>query len=229
MATTATQMAAYLYPDEEDSEGAFSWWLSPCGGTDLVPDNIKKLFGILSQVANGVSSFTTPKDPKKGSGKKGDGGNPKDQSKPQSLKNNNNIGGSSSSKKKCKIQGTKTEQKSKGFNTLRMSSCNQKDETETVKYIINTMEYSANAQTLQVSKTCSAAYPQACYHYSSVIRQNPSWATLTCPNNAATVKKVRKRGAANSPQATKAWQDKHKGGLGKDKAGIKDNNFKGTC
>ncbi|KAK1990037.1 glycoside hydrolase [Colletotrichum falcatum] len=68
MATTAAQMVTYLYPDEEDPEDAFSWWLSPCGGTELVPDEIKKIFGILSSVADGVSSFKKPKTPK-GSGK----------------------------------------------------------------------------------------------------------------------------------------------------------------
>lgn len=74
MATTAAQMAAYLYPDEEDPEGAFSWWLSPCGGTQLVPDEIKQIFNTLSQVADGVSSFQKPRNINKGSGKKGDNG-----------------------------------------------------------------------------------------------------------------------------------------------------------
>jgi hypothetical protein len=74
MAATAAQMAAYLYPDEEDPEGAFSWWLQPCGGTDLVPEDFKKLFDTLSTLADGVSSFKTPKNLKKGSGKKGDEG-----------------------------------------------------------------------------------------------------------------------------------------------------------
>jgi hypothetical protein len=84
MAMTAAQMAAYLYPEEEDPEGAFSWWLQPCGGTDLVPEEIKKVFGILSQVADGVSSFVEPKKLKKGQGKKGDDANPeeKDRSTP---------------------------------------------------------------------------------------------------------------------------------------------------
>lgn len=70
MATTAAQMAAYAYPEEEDPEGAFSWWLSPCGGTNLVPDDIKRAFDILSTVADGVSSFSKPKNIPKGSGRK---------------------------------------------------------------------------------------------------------------------------------------------------------------
>lgn len=43
MVTIAAQMTAYLYPEEEeeeDPEGAFNWWLSPCCGTDLVPEDI---------------------------------------------------------------------------------------------------------------------------------------------------------------------------------------------
>jgi hypothetical protein len=89
MAATAAQMAAYLYPDEEDPEGAFSWWLSPCGGTQLVPDEIKKIFGILSTVADGVTSFSKPKNIRRGSGKKGDEGNPheSDRSKPSGSNN----------------------------------------------------------------------------------------------------------------------------------------------
>jgi hypothetical protein len=76
MLTTAAQIAAYLYPEEEDPEGAFSWWLAPCGGTDLVPDEIKKIFGILTAVADGVSSFVEPRRLRRGSGRRGDDGNP---------------------------------------------------------------------------------------------------------------------------------------------------------
>jgi hypothetical protein len=70
MATTATQLATYLYSDEEKPEDAFSWWLSPCGGTELVPNEIKKIFDILSTVADGVSSFKTHKILKRGPGRK---------------------------------------------------------------------------------------------------------------------------------------------------------------
>jgi hypothetical protein len=45
MATTAAQMASYFYPEDEAPDDAFSWWLSPCGGSELVPDEIKKAFG----------------------------------------------------------------------------------------------------------------------------------------------------------------------------------------
>jgi hypothetical protein len=57
MATTGAQVAGYAYPPGEKPDDAFSWWLSPCGGTDLVPDDIKRVFDILSSVPDGVSSF----------------------------------------------------------------------------------------------------------------------------------------------------------------------------
>lgn len=102
MAATAAQIAAYLYPEEEDPEGAFSWWLSPCGGTNLVPDDIKKIFGILSTVAGGVTSFKEPKKLRRGSGKKGDSGNPheSDRSNPSTSKPVPNK----QTTKKCKIR-----------------------------------------------------------------------------------------------------------------------------
>ncbi|CAI4211293.1 unnamed protein product [Parascedosporium putredinis] len=82
-ATTAAQLISYAYPPEQDPVGAFEWWLSPCGGSDFVPDEIKHVFDILSSVANGVSSFQIPKNIRKGSGKKGDAANPTDRSKPK--------------------------------------------------------------------------------------------------------------------------------------------------
>lgn len=97
MATTAAQMAAYLYVDDDKPTDAFNWWLSPCGGTELVPKEIKKAFDILSTVADGVSSFKKPKNLKKGSGKKGDDGNPDDQSTPRAPKR------TSGGNKKCSI------------------------------------------------------------------------------------------------------------------------------
>jgi hypothetical protein len=83
MLATAAEMASYIYPANEDPAGAFSWWLSPCRGTDLVPDEIKKVFDILNSLPDGVSSFRVPKNIPKGSGRKGDSGNPHDQSTPR--------------------------------------------------------------------------------------------------------------------------------------------------
>lgn len=47
MITTTAQIASELYP-EEDPEGAFNWWLSPCEGTDLVPEEIPFAYPYIS-------------------------------------------------------------------------------------------------------------------------------------------------------------------------------------
>lgn len=122
MAATAAQMAAYLYPEEEDPEGAFSWWLQPCGGTNLVPEEIKKAFEILSAVADGVTSFKKPKKLKKGGNKKGDDGNPheSDRGRPTAPKPNQPR------KKKCYVApNQKTLIQGPAKNSLRTVECKQ--------------------------------------------------------------------------------------------------------
>nr|QDJ94334.1 chitinase chiC1 [Cordyceps cicadae] len=47
--TSAVKLIKYVYDEGEDPEGAWQWWLSPCGGTDLVPDDLKKAFEIVGQ------------------------------------------------------------------------------------------------------------------------------------------------------------------------------------
>lgn len=203
MATTAAQMAAYLYPDEEDPEGAFSWWLSPCGGTDLVPEDIKKVFGILSQVAGGVSSFKTPKKLKKGSGKKGDDGNPKDRSKPRGTSGSGGI--KPGQKRKCRIPASRqTMRLGAAKNTIRKQSC-VADKTKKSEMIITSIAYVANAAPTKVTKSCDKAWSQACFHYSSVIKANPQWAVLTCPTEAGTTKH------RLNAKATAVWSNQHNG------------------
>lgn len=102
-------------------------------------------------------------------------------------------------------------------NTIISTECNRGQDT-THSYIITSVSYRANAQQLQVKATCRAEWDQACYHYSSVIRENPSFATLTCPPSAATVKNIRP-----SLKATSIWEDQHKGGYkGKPKGSRKE-------
>jgi hypothetical protein len=152
MAATAAQVAAYAYPNEQDPQGAFSWWLSPCGGTDLVPDEIKKVFGILSQVADGVSSYKPPKNIKKRSRKKGDDANPTDRGKPG--KGNGSGSGSGVSKpppeKKCKIPPRKlSARKGGGQNAIRIEEC-VNDATRTTEIVITSHNYAANARATQI-------------------------------------------------------------------------------
>ena len=73
MAATAAQTVSWIYDKENDPSGAFERWLSPCGDLGLVPVQIRQLFDALNQVTSGIS-FKVPKKLKKGSGKKGDGG-----------------------------------------------------------------------------------------------------------------------------------------------------------
>lgn len=155
MATTAAQMASYLYPEEEDPEGAFSWWLSPCGGTSLVPDEIKQIFGILSTVADGVSSFKTPKNLKKGSGKKGDDANPTDQGTPRAPGN-----GNGKNRPKCNVPPRSSTIRLQ--HTIREQSC-LNDKTEVTEWIVTSLAYASNAQATGVSKPCDFnKWPQAC-------------------------------------------------------------------
>lgn len=133
MAATAAQMAAYLYPEEEDPEGAFSWWLQPCGGTDLVPDDIKKVFGILSTVADGVTSFKEPKNLRRGSGKKGDNGNPheSDRSKPSAPT------APKKTKKKCNIKKKDVSKLGGAAKNVWMKAQCINDMTHSTQYIIS--------------------------------------------------------------------------------------------
>jgi hypothetical protein len=182
MATTAAQMAAYAYPEEEDPEGAFSWWLSPCGGTDLVPEELKKLFNILSTVAGGLSNFKVPKNVPKGSGKKGDEANPTDRSKPK-------PSGSGSGKNKGKCTIPKAKQSKRTINKIVEESC-VNEKTVVKEWQITSVIYAADAVETLVAKPCKASWGQAYHHYRSAISVNPSCATLTCPPKAGATEKM---------------------------------------
>lgn len=64
--------------------------------------------------------------------------------------------------------------------------------TTTHQTIITSLVYPNNLAPTQVTATCKSEYGQACYHYSSVISNNKQWATLTCPEAAATSANDRK-------------------------------------
>lgn len=200
MATTAAQMAAYLYADEDKPAEAFYWWLSPCGGTDLVPEDIKRAFEILSKVTDGGSSFKQPKNLKKGNGKKGDDGNPHDQSTPRAPKR------TSGGQRKCSIPAAKKERRlGDGLNTFRTLRCDNNGQTVTNDEMVVSLVYAQNAQSSEHKVACPAAAKQACYHYSSAIKANPAWATLTCPPEAATT------AHRFEGYATASWSSQHSG------------------
>ncbi|KAF4508203.1 hypothetical protein G6O67_004613 [Ophiocordyceps sinensis] len=204
MLATAAQMASYLYPDEEDPEGAFSWWLTPCGGTDLVPDDVKKVFDDLNQVPHGRTSFKKPKKIGKGSGKKGDGGNPRAPVRPKPTGGGGGRPGGAA--RRCHVPAHRsTKRMGVARNTLRLLSCDRQSRTRTVEMVITSLVYAPNAKPTLVTKTCSKRWSQACYHYSSAIRENKQWSTLTCPQEAATIDHRRKA------QATVVWEREHMG------------------
>ncbi|KAL6351717.1 hypothetical protein LRP88_15008 [Fusarium phalaenopsidis] len=206
MALTAAELTNYVYSKGEDPLGAFSWWLSPCGGTDLVPDEIKQVFDILSNAPTGKSSYKQPKKIKKHSGKKGDEGNPRSQPgtgttpKP----NNPNPNPKPPKKKKCKVPPKQQTKVLGRKNILQLQSCDSNDDRVTEQYFFTTMTYHPNAAIHEVKPICSSKWRQACYHYSSAIRENSQWSTLTCPQAAAT----NSRPHPNA-EATGAWKSEH--------------------
>lgn len=191
--TSAVKLINHVYGDEDDRQASWEWWLSPCGGTDLVPDELKKAFEIIEQ-ATDLASFKIPKGIGKNSGKKGDKTNP-GRGKPRvphpPPKNNNNNNGNNNNnnngnnKKKCNPGDEKLERLGAGKNTLRVRSCDKQHKTETVDYVVSTLTYGPRPTALSIKKECPLAAGQACFHYSSAIRNNGQWATLTCPPEAA--------------------------------------------
>lgn len=215
MAATAAQMASYIYPKGEAPEEAFSWWLSPCGSTDMVPDDIKTVFDILNSISGDATNFRKPKNIKKGSGKKGDDGNPRGRVRrpntggsgkaPKTPSKGGGKGGGSK-KKKCNIPKGQEKTDRRNGNTLRILHCpNDQAKTQTEELIITTATYKPNAQPTLIEKECRSTWGQACYHYSSAIRNNPAWSTLVCPQEAAT------NTFRHDAKATTVWKAEHDG------------------
>jgi hypothetical protein len=161
----------------------------------------------LSSIPDGISSFKKPKDGKgKGSGKKGDEANPTDRSKPKAGTGRGPNGtGGSSTKKKCNIRpGQDLMRMGEAHNTLRSQKC-VADKTVKEDMVATSLRYKANPTLHPVIKHCDANHRQACYHYSSVIRNNRVWETLTCPPEAAAT-------AWEMPRrAPQSWSNQHNG------------------
>jgi hypothetical protein len=175
-------------------------------------------------VSAATTGWKAPKGRPKGSGRKGDNGNPKDRSKPRPLSQggrtctvptskNNEVLESNERlvqmppcrKRKCNIRANeKTNIIGAGRNTLRIKNCIS-ETTHSTETVITSFKYAHNAVALPVTKTCSSHWSQACYHYSSAIKVNPQWATLTCPEEAAQTK------YRLDAKATDVWSIQHKG------------------
>lgn len=181
-----------------------------------MPDDLKKVFDILNTVADGASSFEKPARIGKGSGRKGDDGNPRDRSKPSPgsgvNSGNPDKGGNGPKKQKnCAIRpGKEWSRTGPALNTLQSRSCYRQDRTITDEWVVTSTSYGPTPTA--IAAHCSRRWPRACYHYSSAIRVSPSWATLTCPDAAAT---TTYRGTitniSRSPGATNAFKSQHRG------------------
>jgi hypothetical protein len=222
MLLTGAEMINCVYNKDEDPAGAFEWWLSPCGGTDLVPEEIKQAYGILSQVPAGRSSFRGLKNIKKGSGKKGDEGNPTDRSAPRPIGGNKKppvVGNNPNPKPtptrkpkpKCSVpKASQIQQLGALHNTLQLLECDANDKTVTTHMVVTSLTYAANAKPTGVTGTCKEMHTQACYHYSSANVNNPHWSTLKCPQEAASTARARGPGVP-APKATDTWKSEHIG------------------
>jgi hypothetical protein len=65
--------------------------------------------------------------------------------------------------------------------------------------------FSNNPSKLAIKTACPASAGQACYHYQSVIKANPKFATLTCPPEAAST------AWRYDGRATVSWSEQRKG------------------
>jgi hypothetical protein len=201
MLLTAAQMASYLYDEEEDPAGAFEWWLLPCGGSDLVPEDIKNVFDILTSIGDfgGSSSFKPPKNLGKGSGRKGDSGNPtgsaRSVSRPPPTRTSHSV----------PCHPTTKRASNNGF-TVSVIECDSKSRTITNVYIATSATPAPTATTSYVGGVCSDKWSQACYHYSSAISAHTDWAKLPCPVAAMATSRAREDG-----KATSTWSAQHSG------------------
>jgi hypothetical protein len=207
-AATAAQLIAYTYPEGENPVGAFEWWLSPCGGSELVPKELKKAFDILSTIAGGISSYKEPKNIKKGSGKKGDAANPTDRSKPKAGTGSGPNGtgsGGITKRRRCRVNpGMSTRIMGAARNTLRLQSCvaaaGGASTTAKDDMVITSLAFGAKPTV--VERECSKQWGQACYHYSSAIVQNPGWDELKCPHGNV-------RNPSDNRPAVARWYAQH--------------------
>lgn len=210
--TTTIQTFQYLYPESEGPQEAFDWWLSPCGDTSLVPDDLKKAFDIVDEVSGHIKPFKAPKGVAKHSGKKGDKTNPFKKARLAKAQVPGPPEGREALKKdpqfqKCEIPKEKQFRKI-GVHTVRELACAPDNKTTTTNWVVTSVNYptATSVPTVMATATCSKEYGQACHHYSSAIRQNNKWATVTCPPDAGTTAIHRE-----PAPATIAWQKEHAG------------------
>ncbi|KAK4208461.1 hypothetical protein QBC37DRAFT_405251 [Rhypophila decipiens] len=183
MALTAAKMVNYVYNKDQDPGGAFEWWLSPCSGSDLVPDEIKKAFDILSQVGGGISSFKKPSNIPKESP-------PGDATK--------RLGEAKNTLRMQECAGKAPNEKTVITELVITSLTYAQQATKT--------QVSATCDGNAWPQACH-------HYQSAMIRVNNQWATLTCPPEAASTKHrengVATRSWASQHKGA-GWKDKAK-------------------
>ena len=197
----AAKLSSYVYDASQAPEEAFGSWLNPCGNADLVPDEVKQVFDTLNMVADSAAGFRVPSKIGKGSGRKGDKGNPKSPSKPTRTKGPEST--RRPSETACHLNPGASVERRGSIVTGR--ECN-KGTTTTHAYTITSVSYAAKAQPTLVAATCQGRWDQACHHYSSAISVHPEWATLHCGQNMATKTQPELKAAA-----TATWSAQHAG------------------
>jgi hypothetical protein len=209
---TAKDTVNYVYPEDEDPAGAFEWWLSPCGGDDLVPEEVKKVFGILNEVTGVESDFKKPKGGRQGAGKKGDKHNPKDQSTPRSPKPTEPPKARNNRVRKCRTTGAKLPERlhngaKGGWHVVKQSSCGTNQQWTTSYYTVTSAIYPTNGKTSVSTVLCGGGnVGPACRHYSSAISARPTYATQICPEEKAKALPGPKK--VGSP-AVRRWKSTH--------------------
>ncbi|GKT82294.1 glycoside hydrolase family 18 protein [Colletotrichum tofieldiae] len=163
MTIDAALTLKHAYDDDEDSAGAFDFWLSACPNHDLVPNDLRKVYGIVSDVSGVITGWRAPKNIPKGSGKKGDKANPTNRPKPTA-------------------RPTET-----GTNCKRQAAGNNCPVDVTCTRITI-----SNPVVKTLTKTCTASkYTQACYHYYSVMQEYRFGLALRCTNSNARAENLR--------------------------------------
>ncbi|KAJ4248144.1 hypothetical protein NW762_012914 [Fusarium torreyae] len=144
MALTAAETVNYIDPEVENPEGAWQWWLSPCGRSDLVPDEFKQF-------------APRPNNGGHNSKRAGENGG-KAPAKPPAGNSNDNGG----KKTKCNVPARMSSRHlGRAKDTLRLLSCDKDDQTQISDMVVTIMTYEPNATPTIWTTPCDPENSQA--------------------------------------------------------------------
>ncbi|KXH25328.1 glucan endo-1,3-alpha-glucosidase agn1 [Colletotrichum salicis] len=155
MAIDAALTIKHAYDSDQDPAGAFDFWLSPCGNHDLVPEDIRKVYGIVSDVSGAITGWRAPKNIPKGSGRKGDKANP-------------------TNRPSASVKPTKT-----------ADNCKRQAAGNNCPVDITSTRITASTPYVEtITKTCIArSHTQACFHYYSAMVNYGFGRALSCTDD----------------------------------------------